>query len=98
MNDLQKVMRYISKPEQILQPRNHIQQVALSDRDGLDMAYASNNDIAIIGDTLYIAGTKKDRLSDWYDNITKIRTLCNAVQVINQYTSFMLGMQALPYL
>ena len=49
MNDLQ--------PEHILQPRIHMQQVALTDRDGLDMAYESNNDIAIIGNTLYIART-----------------------------------------
>ena len=62
MNDLQKVVRDISKPEQILQPRNHIQQVALTDRDGLDMAYKSNNNIAIIGNTLYIARTNK---IDW---------------------------------
>ena len=41
MNDLQKIVRDISKPKQILQPRNHIQQEALTDRDGLDMAYKS---------------------------------------------------------
>ena len=41
MNDLQKVIRDKPKPEQILQPRNHIQQVALTDRDGLAMAYKS---------------------------------------------------------
>ena len=87
----------MSKPKQILQPRNHIQQVALTDRDGLDMAYKSNNDIAIIGNTLYIARTKH-RFSDWYVKITEIPTLWNAVPIINQYKSFMLGLQALPYL
>ena len=58
MNELQIVVRDISKPEQILQPRYHIQQVALTNRGGLDMAYKSNTDIAIIGHTLYIARTK----------------------------------------
>ena len=58
-----------SQKQKILQPRNDIQQEELTDRDGLDMAYKSSNDIAIIGNTLYIAGTKKDRLGDWYDNI-----------------------------
>ena len=61
------------------------------------MAYSQNNDIASIGNTLCIARTKTDRLSDWYDKITKIPTLWNAVPIINQYKSFILGMQALPY-
>ena len=61
------------------------------------MAYSQNNDIASIGNTLCIARTKTDRLSDWYDKMTKIPTLWNAVPIINQYKSLILGMQALPY-
>ena len=89
---------YIQKAEEILQPRRHIQQVALTNRDELDMAYESNSDIASIGNALYRSRTKQNRLSDWYDNVTKNPTIWNAVPIINQYNSFMLGMQALPYL
>ena len=62
---------YIQKAEEILQPRRHIQQVALTNRDELDMAYESNSDIASIGNALYRSRTKQNRLSDWYDNVTK---------------------------
>ena len=98
INHIQQIVSDISKPEQKIQPINHIQEVALTDRDGLDRAYKSDNDIAIIGDTLYIAGTKKERLSDWYDNFIKIPTIWNAVPFISQYKSIMAGAQMLPYL
>ena len=98
INHIQQIVSDISKPEQILQPINHIQEVALTDRDGLDRAYKSDNDIAIIGDTLYIARTKKERLSDWYDNMIRIPTIWNAVPFISQYKSIMAGARMLPYL
>ena len=44
-----------------------------------------------------IAGTKMNRASDWYDDITKDPTLWNDVPVNNQDESFMFGMNALPY-
>ena len=43
----------------------------LTDEDGLDRAYGAENDISIIDNTLYIAGTKVGRASDWYVDITK---------------------------
>ena len=38
-----------NQKQDILQSRSEIQHVTLTDRDGLDMAYESNTDIAIIG-------------------------------------------------
>ena len=69
----------------------------LTHKDGLDMAYGAGNDISIIDNILYIAGTKVGRASDWYDDITKVPTLWNAVPIVNQYTSFMFGIKALLY-
>ena len=47
MNDLRNMKETHQNPK-MLQPRNVIQQLALTDRDGLGMAYESNTDIAII--------------------------------------------------
>ena len=63
-----------------------------TDKDGLDRAYVANVDISSIDNTLYIVGTKIGRAIDWYDNLTKVLTLLNAVPVIIQYKSCMLGM------
>ena len=66
-----------------------------TDKDGLDRAYGAAHDISIIDNTLYVAGTKMGRASEWYD-FTKVPTLWNAVPIVNQYKSFMFGMKALP--
>ena len=51
----------------------------------MDRAYDAANDISIIDNTLYIAGTKLGRARGWYYNITKAPTLGNGVPVNNQY-------------
>ena len=51
----------------------------------------------MIKHTLYISGTKVNRISDIYADITKVPNFWNAVPVINHYKSFMFGMKALPY-
>ena len=43
----------------------------LTDKDGLDRSYSTNNDLSIIGNTVYIAGTHMNRASDWYDDFVK---------------------------
>ncbi|MFM7989754.1 MAG: hypothetical protein ACKPKO_61620 [Candidatus Fonsibacter sp.] len=47
-------------------------QQDLTDKDGLDRAYANNDDISLIKNTMYISGTKLNRMSDIYDDITKL--------------------------
>ena len=69
----------------------------LTDTDGLDRAYGAADDRSIIDNTLYISRLKVGRASDWYDDITKVPTLWNAVPIVNQYTSFMFGIKALLY-
>ena len=41
-------------------------QQDLTDKDGLDMAYANNDDISLLKNTMYISGTKLNRMSDIY--------------------------------
>ena len=53
--------------------------------------------MSTIKNTLYISGTKVNRISDIHDDITKVPKFWNAIPVINHYKSFMLGMKALPY-
>ena len=57
----------------------------LTDNDGLDKAYRAANDKPNINCTLYISGTRVGRASDWYDDLTKVPMLSNAVPIINQY-------------
>ncbi|MFM7978984.1 MAG: hypothetical protein ACKPKO_06670, partial [Candidatus Fonsibacter sp.] len=64
-------------------------QQDLTDKDGLDMAYANNDDISLLRNTMYVAGTKLNRSSDIYDDITKVPTILNAVPDINMYKLFM---------
>ena len=40
----------------------------LTDKDGLDRSYSADNDLSIIDNTVYIAGTHMHRASDWYDD------------------------------
>ena len=41
----------------------------LTDRGGLDRAYRAGNDMSIIDNALYTAGTKVGRASGWYDDL-----------------------------
>ena len=82
-------------PRQVVQPKATPKQ--LTDKDGLEKAYGAERDISITDNTLYRAKTKVGRAKDLYDGITKVPTLWNAVPILNQYKSFMLGMKALPY-
>ena len=43
----------------------------LTDKDGLDRSYSADNDLSIIDNTVYIAGTHMNRASDWYDDFVK---------------------------
>ena len=47
------------------------------------IAYAAANEISIIDNTLYIAGAKLGRASDWYDAITQVPTLWTAASIVN---------------
>ena len=44
----------------------------ISDRVGLEKAYASDNKIFVNGDTMFVAGTQWNSLSDWWDDFTLI--------------------------
>ena len=68
----------------------------LTDKYGLDRAYDAANCRSIIDNTVYISVTQIGRASDWYVDITKVRTFANLVPIVHQYKSFMFGMQALP--
>ena len=50
-------------------------QQDLTNRAGLDKAYANNDDISLIKQTLYVSCTKLHRMSYIYDDVTKVRTL-----------------------
>ena len=71
MEPKEKMARYVVEPKEV--PKQ------LTDNDGLDRAYAPANCVSIIDNTLHIAGTKVGGASDWYDDITKVPTLWNAV-------------------
>ena len=43
----------------------------LTDQDGLDRSYSADNDLSIIDNTVYIAGTHMNRASDWYADFVK---------------------------
>jgi pimeloyl-ACP methyl ester carboxylesterase len=44
----------------------------ISDRVGLEKAYAADNKVYVHGDTLFVAGTQWNSASDWWDDFTKI--------------------------
>ena len=90
-----KVVEPKTVPRKVVEPKAVPTQ--LTDKDGLDSAYGGEHDISIIDNTLHIPGTKVGRASDWYDDITKVPTLWNAVPIVNQCKSFMFGMNALLY-
>ena len=69
----------------------------LTDKDGLDRSYSADNDLSIIDNTVYIAGTHMNRASDWYDDFVKVPTLWNAVPN-NKSTYCLFGMKAVPYI
>ena len=77
------------------EPKEEVKQ--LTDKDGLDRSYDAANDISITDNTIYLAGTRIGRASDWYVDITNVPTLWNAVPILNQYKPFMFGMKARPY-
>ena len=82
---LDQVVKELDKPRQ------------LTYKDGLDRADSANADIAVIGNTLYIAGPRMQIAGHTYGDITKIPTLWTVVPVINHNKSFMVGTEALPY-
>ena len=88
-SDLDEVVRQLEKP------KAEVNQ--LTDEDGLDRSYAAKNDLSIIDNTVYIAGTHMKRPSDWYDDVFKVPSLWNAVHLVSQYKAFMFGMKAPPY-
>ncbi|MFM7985891.1 MAG: hypothetical protein ACKPKO_41905 [Candidatus Fonsibacter sp.] len=47
---------------------------------------------------MYISGTKLNRISDIYDDITKVPTIWKVVPAINMYKPLMFGMKAVPYI
>ncbi|MFM7989565.1 MAG: hypothetical protein ACKPKO_60645, partial [Candidatus Fonsibacter sp.] len=65
----------------------------LTDSDGLSRAYA-HGDYAIIGDTLYIAGTHTQR--NVYDDITKGQSTLNDIPVLQHYRDLMWGLSKVP--
>ena len=89
-NDLDEVVR------QLEEPKAEVKQ--LTDKDGLDRSYVAENDLSIIDNTVYIAGTKMNRPSDCYDDFFKVPSLWNAVPLVSQYKAFMCGMRAIPYI
>ena len=56
-----------------------------ADKDGLDRSYSADNDLSIIDNTIYIAGTQMNRPSDWRDYFVKVPTLWKTVPITNQY-------------
>ena len=82
--------------KQLDEPKAEVKQ--LTDKDGLDRSYDAENDISIIDNTIYIAGTHSGRASDWYYDSFKVPSLWAVVPLVNQYKSFMLGMKAVPYI
>ena len=44
----------------------------MSDRDGLQKAYDAVNKVFVHGETMFVAGTQWNSLSDWWDDFTKI--------------------------
>ena len=53
----------------------------LTDQDGFDKSYCADNDLSVIDNTVYIAGTYMNRASDWCDDFVKVPTLWNAVPI-----------------
>ena len=76
-SDLDEVVR------QLEEPKAEVKQ--LTDKDGLDRSYVAENALSIIDNTVYIAGTKMNRPSDWYDDVFKVPSLRNAVPFASQY-------------
>ena len=72
--------------ENIDEPKVEVKQ--LTDKDRLDRSYSVDNDISIIHNTVYIAGTHFGRASNWYDDIFEVPSLWNAVPIANQYKYF----------
>ena len=79
-SDLDEVVR------QLEEPKAEVKQ--LTDKDGLDRSYVAENDLSIIDNTVYIAGPKMNRPSDWYDDVFKVPSFWNAVPLVSQYKSF----------
>ena len=80
---------------QLEEPKAEVKK--LTDNDRLDRSYVAENDVSIIGNTVYISGTHMNRPSDWYDDVFKVPSIWNAVPLVSQYKAFMFGMKALPY-
>ena len=89
-SDLDEVAR------QLEEPKAEVNQ--LTDKDGLGRSYVAENDLSIIDNTVYIAGTHMNRPSDWYADVFKVPSVWNAVPLVSQYKAFMFGMRALPYI
>ena len=53
----------------------------LTDQDGFDRSYCADNDVAVIDNTVYIAGTYMNTASTWYADFVKVPTLWNAVPI-----------------
>ena len=65
--DIDEVVNKINEPK--------AEAKQLTDKDGLDRSYDADNDVSIIDNRVYIAGTKIGRASDWYDDIVKVPAL-----------------------
>ena len=44
------------------------------------MAYANNDDISLLNKTMYVSRRKLNKMSDIFDDVTKVPTLWNAVR------------------
>ena len=60
----------------------------LTDNTRLGRASEAAHDISIIDNTLYIAGPKFGRASDWYDDVTKVPPLWDAVAIVTSIQVF----------
>ena len=71
------VGRHLEKTQAVVNKLEELRAVAnqLTDKDESDKEDDAADDISIIDNTIYRAGTKIGRASDWYANITKVPTL-----------------------
>ena len=109
-SNLEAVAKHLEEPKAVVkhskEPKAAVKHLGepkavvkqLADNDGLERADDSANDISIINNASSIAVAKIGRASCWYDNTTQVPTLRNAVLVINQYKSFMRGMNDVPFI
>jgi hypothetical protein len=75
LDQLMHMTKSNRKDTQYQQPVYRTPEIMLnniSDRVGLEKAYAADNKVYVHGDTLFVAGTQWNSASDWWDDFTKI--------------------------